>query len=190
MAYEALVAGRRLSLIIAIPFIYTAIRGIIIPLWIDVLVLLPVFIFLYNLGYAIRVLEKHNIKLKDYKDWRLLYAMDSIYRADSLIEKGRWSKAKWKLLVSLESFETAEAHSKLGYVYDHEGDFARGEEHLRRAIELEPRNPKFRTNLAVHFLKQGKIEEAQGEIQEALRIDPNHKSAQQMNQYLSNLRGG
>jgi len=102
------------------------------------------------------------------------------------IERGKWTEAKKKLLEPIGLCESAaDTHSELAYIYDHEGNHDLAEKYLRRAVELNPNSPKFHSNLAVHLLRRERIEEAWQETQEALKSDPNYRSARELARLLS-----
>jgi serine/threonine protein kinase/tetratricopeptide (TPR) repeat protein len=69
--------------------------------------------------------------------------------------------------------ETPEAHSLLGVVLTFfERNREAGEATLRRAVELGPNLSQCHSNLAIHLLTAGKIDEAISEARIALRLDP------------------
>jgi tetratricopeptide (TPR) repeat protein len=61
--------------------------------------------------------------------------------------------------------------------------------HLRRVIELTPRNSEAHRNLSVAYGLQGKIDDAIAEAREALRIQPDSAAARQHLDRLLAMRG-
>jgi len=57
-------------------------------------------------------------------------------------------------------------------------------EHFRRAIELVPDDPEYRTNLASAFGLMGRLAEARAELEKILTTAPNYAPAREA---LSNL---
>jgi tetratricopeptide (TPR) repeat protein len=61
--------------------------------------------------------------------------------------------------------------------------------HLRRVVELTPRNSEAHRNLSVAYGLQGKLDQALGEAREALRIQPDSAAARQQLDRLLAIRG-
>lgn len=79
----------------------------------------------------------------------------------------------------------ASLHNNLGSVYCEMGRCPEAIEHFRRAIELVPDDPEYRTNLASAFGLMGRLADARAELQKALTIAPNYAPAREA---LSNLQ--
>ena len=62
--------------------------------------------------------------------------------------------------------------------------------HLRRVIDLNPRNGEAHRNLSVAYGLQGKLDEAIAEARSALRIQPDSTAARQQLDRLLAVRGG
>lgn len=67
----------------------------------------------------------------------------------------------------------AEAHTSMARIKGfHDWDWAAGEEHFRRAIELNPNYPEAHQSYANLLAKQGRLDEALEEFEKALALDP------------------
>lgn len=70
-----------------------------------------------------------------------------------------------------------EFESWLGILLDASGQWASGEAHHRRAVELAPAAAFLHNNLGYNLLMQKKNSEAAGEFREALKLDPGSSMA-------------
>jgi tetratricopeptide (TPR) repeat protein len=68
--------------------------------------------------------------------------------------------------------EDSEGHLVLGQAYRREGDLARAEEQLRRAVKLNPNSYNARYFLGVVLAGTGKVEEAITQLQAAEKVHP------------------
>lgn len=81
-------------------------------------------------------------------------------------------------IASLEAFlkphlpETPRFESWLGILLDESGQWASGEGHHRRALELAPPSDSLHNNLGYNLLMQKRNAEAAGEFREALKLNP------------------
>lgn len=64
------------------------------------------------------------------------------------------------------------AYFHMGRSMAQRGDLAEGEKHLRRAVEINPRNDVIQSNLALVLAKQGNLAEATKHFLRALEINP------------------
>ena len=67
-------------------------------------------------------------------------------------------------------------------------DHAAAEQHLKRAVERDPRFTKAHYCLALVYLTSGRIDDAEGEIQQTLRLSPGHPLAHAVQRYIVKLR--
>jgi len=74
----------------------------------------------------------------------------------------------------------AVAHNQLGYVYSKLGETALAEEQFRQAVKTAPRYVSAWISLAASLAMQSKFPEAREAIENALKIDPENKSAQEL----------
>ncbi len=68
--------------------------------------------------------------------------------------------------------QVAEAHNLMGIIYQRMNRPQLFEESLRKAIALRPDYVEARRNLALHWVRQGRLEQALQQFQELLRISP------------------
>lgn len=69
------------------------------------------------------------------------------------------------------------ANHARGLVAMHEGKFADAETYLRKAIEADPENAEYMSNLAGTVLSQDRIDEAISIYEHAIRIDRDHRAS-------------
>ena len=72
----------------------------------------------------------------------------------------------------------ADAHGNLGNLLASKGDFKGADEHFRIALRLRPNDAPTRYNYAMALGRGQRIDEAQSELEEALRLDANLADAQ------------
>ncbi len=88
-------------------------------------------------------------------------------------EKGLLPEAEADLREALRLDNSlAAAHAAMGIVKDLQLDTAAAEKHHRRAVELEPRNPRYLNNLAFSLFAHGRARDAVPLYVEAVRFDP------------------
>jgi Flp pilus assembly protein TadD len=66
----------------------------------------------------------------------------------------------------------AEAHARQSYSLAQQGQLPESEKQMQEAIRLAPNNPLYHSALAGLFLKDGKLNSAEEELEEALQHDP------------------
>src|SRR5271170_928159 len=75
-----------------------------------------------------------------------------------------------KLLPSVpQSFEVQEL---LGLVYSAQSQDAKANEHLDKAVQLQPDSASARTNLAANLVRLGKLDGAQEQFEKAAELEP------------------
>ncbi|MFM7775041.1 MAG: tetratricopeptide repeat protein [Candidatus Kapaibacterium sp.] len=73
--------------------------------------------------------------------------------------------------LSLETYETSEAHTFLGWAYSFLGDYARAIEECTLAIELDPDYGNPYNDMAAYLIYLDKYDEAEFWLQRALRAE-------------------
>ncbi|MGA2496623.1 MAG: tetratricopeptide repeat protein [Tepidisphaeraceae bacterium] len=86
--------------------------------------------------------------------------------------------AREHLQRAIDLDDNAESHHSMSLLLRNEKKYAEAAEHLRKAVEREPSNPKYRNNLAGYLLQTGKEEEAMAELRAAIQSDPRHGKSQ------------
>jgi Flp pilus assembly protein TadD len=71
----------------------------------------------------------------------------------------------------------ASLHSNLGAVYGEQGRFSDAIAQFQIALQIEPNDPEYLTNLATAFEAVGRIDDARREIQAALAVAPDYSPA-------------
>ncbi|MFI5380469.1 MAG: tetratricopeptide repeat protein, partial [Tepidisphaerales bacterium] len=82
--------------------------------------------------------------------------------------------AREHLQRAIELDDNAESHFSLSLLLRNEKKYAEAAEQVRKAIEREPSNPKYRNNLAGYLLQAGKVDDAMAELRAAIQSDPGH----------------
>ncbi|PTL81194.1 tetratricopeptide repeat protein [Vitiosangium sp. GDMCC 1.1324] len=80
-------------------------------------------------------------------------------------------------------------HVVLGQVAFRKGDVATGIQELERSLDLQPYNVEVLVMLADAYARQGDMAKARGDLEEALRFDPQHRGARQRLSLMQNGRG-
>ena len=100
--------------------------------------------------------------------------------------KSKWEYGLEELDLAMREFkeviriepDAADAHFKLGVVYDNKGEYEKAISEYYKTIELDPQGPDgldARGNLAlIYYAVYGKEDEAIRILEELLKIDPNH----------------
>jgi tetratricopeptide (TPR) repeat protein len=93
--------------------------------------------------------------------------------AVSEYDSGKFAEAAMKLesLVGAAP-ESFEIHELLGLVYSAESQDAKANEHLMKAVRLNPKSAPARTNLAANFSHLGKLDQAEEQFKKAVELDP------------------
>jgi predicted Zn-dependent protease len=93
--------------------------------------------------------------------------------AEALIVKSDWKGAEAKLAPWLAEHPTdARALFDAGYAADAENKLEDAAGFYRRAVEADPKRFEAHQSLGLLLARQGKLEEARGELQTATRLDP------------------
>ncbi len=148
------------------------------------------FEYVYNLGVtqgkmqhlddAIATLSKA-AKMPDSKG-EPQFAMGEIYQLNKQYDK---ALAKYEECLSLNP-KFAEVYNNMGVIYGAKSDFPSAVKSFQKALELKPNYNPARKNLgyaeahtamAVSLMTQGKLTEAQAQLQKAIEIDPQFADA-------------
>jgi tetratricopeptide (TPR) repeat protein len=87
-------------------------------------------------------------------------------------DAGHFSEAAARLEKLLPSVpESFEVHELLGLVYSAESQDAKANEHLEKAVRLNPNSPPARTNLAANLVRLGKIGPAEEQFHKAVELE-------------------
>jgi tetratricopeptide (TPR) repeat protein len=73
--------------------------------------------------------------------------------------------------------ESFEIHELLGLVYSGESKDALANQHLEKAVRLQPNSAAARTNLAANLVRMGKLEGAQDQLKKAVALEPRNFDA-------------
>jgi tetratricopeptide (TPR) repeat protein len=73
--------------------------------------------------------------------------------------------------------ESFEVHELLGMVYGGESEDALANQHLEKAVRLNPRSSAARTNLATNLIRLGKLQDAEAQLTKAVALDPQNFDA-------------
>jgi tetratricopeptide (TPR) repeat protein len=93
-------------------------------------------------------------------------------------DAGHFSEAAARLEKLLPSVpESFEVHELLGLVYSAESQDAKANEHLEKAVRLNPNSPPARTNLAANLVRLGKIGPAEEQFHKAVELEPENFDA-------------
>ena len=105
-------------------------------------------------------------------------AANQLARITALLNEGKLSQAEsaCRSLLATVPDDSAATHL-LGLIRVRGGDTEGGERLIRHSIELEPRDPRLRVNLANHLRRSGRLPEAEAEYRHALRLAPAERSA-------------
>jgi Flp pilus assembly protein TadD len=119
-----------------------------------------------DLGGALSVLQP--LLAERPRDAEALTLRGTVYR-----EKGLLAEAAADLEEALRlDDELAAAHAAMGILKDLQLETKAAEEHHRRAVELEPRSPRYLNNLAFSLFAHGRARDAIPLYVEAVRYDP------------------
>ena len=99
-------------------------------------------------------------------------------RASALLGEGKLSQAESACRTVLATWPNQSAATHLlGLIRARGGDSEGGERLMRRSIELEPRDPALRVNLANHLRRSGRLAEAEMEFRAVLALAPAERPA-------------
>lgn len=138
----------------------------------------------YNLGYSYHLKagqkNKTDPDLKTNKD------------IPTQIYIKKWEFGREELKLAIKEFKevirlepnAADAHLKLGVVYDNHGDYEDAISEYHKTISMDPRGLDgldARANLAlIYYYVQEKRDEAIKELEAVLKVNPNHPTAKQL----------
>jgi tetratricopeptide (TPR) repeat protein len=98
--------------------------------------------------------------------------------AVSQYDAGHFAEAAAKLEELLPSVpENFEVHELLGLVYSAESQDTKANEHLEKAVRLNPRSAPARTNLAANLVRLGKTDLAEEQFRKAAQLEPENFDA-------------
>jgi Flp pilus assembly protein TadD len=105
-------------------------------------------------------------------------ASSQLAQASALLSEGKLSQAEsaCRIILATSPNHSAATHL-LGLICARRGDSQTGERLMRRSIELEPRDPALRVNLANHLRRDGRMSEAEAVYRSALQLAPTERSA-------------
>jgi tetratricopeptide (TPR) repeat protein len=93
-------------------------------------------------------------------------------------DAGHFAEAAAKLEKLLPSVpESFEVHELLGLVYSAESQDAKANEHLEKAVRLNPKSAAARTNLAANLVRLGKAASAEEQFRKAIDLEPENFDA-------------
>ena len=101
-------------------------------------------------------------------------------KEQGLLEAGKASLAAGRVQEAIREFDEVlnvnpsfpEAHFYLGEAHSQAGDWDKAILHTRRAIELSPKSPAYRNQLAMIFVQQKRYKDALPEILRAIELKP------------------
>jgi tetratricopeptide (TPR) repeat protein len=93
-------------------------------------------------------------------------------------DAGHFAEAAAKLEKLLPSVpENFEVHELLGLVYSAESQDIKANEHLEKAVKLDPKSAPARTNLAANLVRLGKASLAEEQFRKAVQLEPDNFDA-------------
>jgi tetratricopeptide (TPR) repeat protein len=93
-------------------------------------------------------------------------------------DAGHFTEAAERLEKLLPSVpESFEVHELLGLVYSAESQDAKANEHLEKAVRLNPNSAPARTNLAGNLVRLGKVGPAEEQFRKAVQLEPENFDA-------------
>lgn len=124
------------------------------------------------LDYFWKALEQDSLAEKAFKN-----VFDfGVYK----VQQGKTNKAL-ELYDKLSTFRpgNSDIYNNMGYIHLMQDNLEQAEKNLIKAIELDGENANAHSNYGQYLLEADKPEEAVGEFEEALRLNPNHLQAKQ-----------
>jgi Flp pilus assembly protein TadD len=91
--------------------------------------------------------------------------------ARSLESQGKTAEAIYTYSTILAKEEGADAHHRLAVLHDKSGNFKASEEHYQVALKLEPKNAELLCDRGYSYLLQDRLEEAQENLEKAIKRD-------------------
>lgn len=101
-----------------------------------------------------------------------LLAKSALENFERAVELNRINPALWHTLARYHEFMVSFSQGQ-----EREAHIGEAAVAYKKAIELAPTNPFYRVSLAALFIKAGRIEDAEGPLEEALRLEPNFITA-------------
>ena len=96
-----------------------------------------------------------------------------VYIGRAYVELGRVDSARLAFEAAIaQSDSFAEAHARLAYLFQQDGDVEQGLPHARRAVEQQPDNADYRYLVASMLLRKGEVERAADEFRQVVARDP------------------
>src|SRR3984885_9846677 len=93
-------------------------------------------------------------------------------------EAGHFAEAATKLEKLLPSVpQSFDVHELLGLVYSAQSQDAKANEHLDKAVRLNPNSAPARTNLAANLVRLGKTGPAEEQFRKAVQLEPENFDA-------------
>src|SRR5260370_33617004 len=98
--------------------------------------------------------------------------------AEALLREGRITDAKSKIQQELQrNPASAEAYDLLGVACVNEKDYPGALEAFQHALELEPSSASTRNSIANVYVAQGKLDLAEQQLRDVLRLAPTNRDA-------------
>jgi len=115
---------------------------------------------------------------------QLQQAQPLLVRSTQLIQKGQYSQARTTLEQALQIIPNqAIVHNNLGFVCQQIQDSECAKTHSTKAVELRPRNWRFRKNLASYYESQHQYAKAKIEYLKTLELAPIEKRSEVTAEY-------
>ncbi|MBN1550991.1 tetratricopeptide repeat protein [bacterium] len=136
----------------------------------------------YNLGmaYHLKAAQKNNINIREIGS---TFPKQTYRTKWTDVDELNLAIIEFKEVLRLQP-NAADAHFKLGLLYDNKNDIQNALQEYREAIKLDPRGldgQDSRANIAlILFHVQGKKDEAIKELEALLEINPNHPSKENL----------
>ena len=100
--------------------------------------------------------------------------------AQAILDRGMGRRSAFDLLGAIADFDTlvaycpdyAEGYNQRAFANFLQGNFARAEVDLRKAIELSPNHVAARAGLALTYMQMDRVDEARAALEAALKLNP------------------
>ena len=112
-----------------------------------------------------------NLQVTDVTDAELL--LQTAYAFDQLGDEAG-AETRYRQVLTLDASRTIAA-ANLGAILVKRGEYAQAASWLESALARNPGAVEIRLNLAVAWLRQGRLREARAALVEALRFNPNRQ---------------